>query len=145
MTYHVDALKSLHTALIDSRNGYDEALQDAEGKGLTPLFREMIELRTQHANELSLILSGLGEKVDAKGSFMSTVHRTIVSVRSLFGGLDDSILPGLIDGEKRIMTYYDDAITSAPTGSKEQLALTSHRTALAAKIQQMEMRRDMAA
>ena len=39
MTEHADALKTLHTSLIDSRNGYEEALEDAEGKGLTPLFR----------------------------------------------------------------------------------------------------------
>ena len=36
------ALKSLHSGLIDSRNDYKKALLDAEGKGLSPLFREMI-------------------------------------------------------------------------------------------------------
>ena len=35
-------LKSLHTAAIDARHGYEEALKDAEGHGMTPLFRDMI-------------------------------------------------------------------------------------------------------
>lgn len=143
--HHVEALKGLHTALIDSRNGYDEALKDAEGKGLTPLFQEMIALRTQHATELSALLSGLGEKVDEKGSFMSTVHRAVISVRALFTELDESILPGLIDGEKRILSYYDDAITASPPASKEQLLLSQQRSTLSSRIADMEVRKAKAA
>ena len=44
---HADSLKSLHTALIDSRNGYQGALDDSKGKGLFSLFREMINLRNR--------------------------------------------------------------------------------------------------
>ena len=40
-------------ALIDSRNGYEEALKDAEGRGLTSLFREMIALRNGDADEIA--------------------------------------------------------------------------------------------
>jgi hypothetical protein len=39
MSDGIDKLKALHTSLIDSRNGYEEALEDAEGKGLTALSR----------------------------------------------------------------------------------------------------------
>jgi uncharacterized protein (TIGR02284 family) len=113
MTEHVDALKSLHTSLIDSRNGYEEALEDSEGKGLAPLFRKMVELHDRHATELAERLSALGEEADEDGSFMSTVHRTVISIRSILTGLDESILPGLIDGEERNLRAYDEAIDSA--------------------------------
>jgi hypothetical protein len=43
----------------------------------------------------------MSEIPDENGFFMSVVHKTIIDVRSLFNGLDDSVLPGLIDGEKR--------------------------------------------
>jgi hypothetical protein len=33
----------------------------------------------------------------------------------MFNGLEESVLPGLIDGEKRNVSKYDDAILSART------------------------------
>jgi len=141
MTDHVDSLKSLHTALVDSRNGYEEALEDAEGKGLTPLFRDMIALRNKHAAEIAEHLRALGEKVDNEGSFMSTVHRTVISIRSVLTGLDDSILPGLIDGEERIIVYYDEAIAESP----EYDTLVRQREAVSAKVAEMRARNERAA
>ncbi len=97
----VDHLKSLHTSAIDARNGYQEALKDAGDNGMTPLFRDMIALHERNANELSRELTKINEIADEKGSFMTVIHETIMDVRSLFNGLDESVLPGLIDGEKR--------------------------------------------
>lgn len=108
-----ESLADLHTALVDSRNGYEEALDDAEGRGLSALFREMIALRDRDAEGLARVLASLGREPDRDGSFMSTVHRTIMKVRSLFDGLDQSVLPGLIDGEERILGYYDEAVEEA--------------------------------
>ncbi len=145
MTDHADALKSLHTALVDSRNGYEEAVEDAEGKGLTPLFREMIALRTEHAAALAQHLRAMGEKVDSKGSFMSTVHRAVISIRSVITGLDESVLPGLIDGEERIVGYYDEAIAESPNVSPEHGTLVKQRDVVLRKIAEMKHRRDQAA
>lgn len=132
-----DQLKSLHTAAIDARNGYQEALEDAEGRGLTPLFRDMIALHDSHAADLGTALIDAGEKRDDGGSFMSTVHRTIMSVRSLFDGLDESVLPGLIDGEERNVGKYDDALKlgfpSTLTGQ-----LKKQRAELVEKIAEMK-------
>jgi uncharacterized protein (TIGR02284 family) len=140
MTAHVEEMKSLHTALIDSRNGYQKALEDAEGRGLTPLFRDMVARRGEDARELETLLRSAGEEPDTDGSFMSTVHRTIMSVRSLFGGIDESILPGLIDGEERIRGYYDDAIKTVPDGSAEHQVLTAQRHELDGIIADMKAR-----
>ena len=145
MTDRTDHLKSLHTALIDARNGYKEALEDAEGKGMTSLFRELMMLHTRDADVLATHLNALGEVVDDNGSFMSTVHRTVMNIRSLFGGLDESILPGLIDGEERILGYYDESIQTSATGTAEHTALVTQRQALHQKIADMKMRKDMAA
>jgi uncharacterized protein (TIGR02284 family) len=133
----IDQLKSLHTAAIDARSGYQEALEDAEGRGLTPLFRDMIAVHDRHADELGSALTDAGEKRDDSGSFMSTVHRTIMSVRSLFDGLDESVLPGLIDGEERNVGKYDDALK---LGFPASLSghLTRQRTELVEKIAAMK-------
>lgn len=134
MTDRIHSLETLHTSLVDSRNGYEEALEDADGKGLTPLFREMIALRASAIDELGRDLAALGRPLDESGSLMSTVHRTVMSVRSLFSGLDESVLPGLIDGEERIIANYDRAIAASAAGNVEYAHLTAQKAVLQAKI-----------
>lgn len=142
MGNHIDHMKSLHTTVVDARKGYEEALKDAEGKGLTPLFQAMIALHGRHANALAADLQHHGERVSDDGSFLSTIHRTVISIRSLFGRLDESILPGLIDGEKRIISHYDEALKECP--AEERPNLSSQRASLQAKVQEMERMRTSA-
>ncbi len=123
----LDHLKSLHTGAIDARNGYQEALKDADGKGMTPLFRDMIAMHERHADELARELTRANEIPDEKGSFMTVIHETIMDVRSLFDGLDESVLPGLIDGEKRNVAKYDEAIRDVNAAPSVASLLNSHR------------------
>jgi uncharacterized protein (TIGR02284 family) len=137
MPDQVEALEELRTSLIDSRNGYEEALEDAQGKGLTPLFGEMIELRANAISELGAAVVKLGGDASSEGSFMSAVHRTVISIRSMLTGLDDTVLPALVDGEHRILEKYDDTL-------KEDLlpdiraTVAAQRAQLARKIEQMK-------
>jgi uncharacterized protein (TIGR02284 family) len=134
----IDELKRLHTHAVDARKGYEEALEDAEGKGMTPLFRRMIALHSGNASELGEKLQTLGEVADQDGSFMATIHRTIISVRSLFGGLDESILPGLIDGEERNAGCYDDALKMPDLPADIRASLTTQRARIATAISGMQ-------
>lgn len=144
MAEHLDNLKNLHTILIDSKHGYEEALSDAEGRGMSQLFRDMIALRIKDAGEIASELATLGEKTDENGSFMTTVNRAIISLRSLFGGLDESILPGLIDGEQRIVKYYDSALETAGSSVDREI-LTRQRQNLLKVIADMESKKALAA
>lgn len=143
MTEFSEAVNALNTSLVDSRNGYEEALEDAEGKGLTPLFRAMIDMRTRHIGEIEPMVVARGEEPDKDGSIMSTVHRTIIRVRSLFSDLDERIIPGLVDGEKRTLEFYDDAIELAPANEKPILMRQADE--VRAKIREMEQRKSLAA
>jgi uncharacterized protein (TIGR02284 family) len=134
----VDHLKTLHTHAVDARHGYEEALSDAEGRGMTPLFRDMIALHQQNAAELAAQLKTAGVQPDDDGSFMSTVHRTIMSVRSLFGGLDASVVPGLVDGEKRNISAYDDALKINGLPADTRKLLTQQRERLQAAVASMQ-------
>lgn len=138
-----DALSSLHTTLVDSRNGYDEALKDAGQTGLVTLFEEMIALRRQAIAELEPLVAAAGLNPEEDGSFMSTVHRTVISVQSMLTDLDETVLPGFIDGEKRILTYYDEAIASA--GDPDREVLLRQRADLQDRIGEMERRQQKAA
>jgi uncharacterized protein (TIGR02284 family) len=145
MSEHVDNLMSLHTMLIDTRNGYQEALEDAEGKGLTPFFEQMIAMHGKDAEDIAQHLTRLGVPVDDSGSYMTTVNRAMISLRSLFTGLDESILPGLIDGEERVLAAYDRAIASSSPGQEDYVTLTEQREALRQTITGMKRRQSLAA
>jgi uncharacterized protein (TIGR02284 family) len=134
----LDHLKSLHTSAIDARNGYQEALEDAEGRAMTPLFREMIALHEGNAGELARELTKANELPDDKGSFMTLIHQTIMDVRSLFNDLDESVLPGLIDGEKRNVSKYDAALKGAKISADITALLNAQRGKIAQKITVME-------
>lgn len=143
MTSHIDELKSLHTTLIDARNGYLEALKNAQGKGLSPLFRDMLALHQSHADALADLLGQYGERVTDSGSLLSTIHRAVINVRALFGGLSSKVLPGLIDGERRIVQHYDDALVHA--SPSDYPLLTKQRVSLASKVAEMEAQNDLVA
>jgi uncharacterized protein (TIGR02284 family) len=134
----LDHLKSLHTNAIDARNGYREAVEDAHGHGMTDLFQNMIALHTKNADELADALHRAGEPADEHGSFMSTVHRTVINIRSLFGGLGGSVLPGLIDGEKRNISYYQRALDIAELPPETHTLLATHRDRLQAAVATMQ-------
>jgi uncharacterized protein (TIGR02284 family) len=134
----VTALNSLHTDAIDAGNGYQEALKDAEGHGLTSLFQDMIALHRKHADELLSVIRSLGENASDDGSFMSNVHRTIISIRSLLGGLNATILPGPIDGEKRNVSHYDDALNEQTLPESANAILLWQRDELGSAINLMQ-------
>ena len=150
-TTMLDHLKSLHTSAIDARNGYREALRDTEGKeaeskaieskAMTALFRDMAALHDSHASELARELTRNNELADDGGSFMTTVHKTIMDVRSMFDGLDESVLPGLIDGEKRNVGKYDAALKAPELAANVSGLLARQRDSLQQKIGLMESER----
>jgi hypothetical protein len=131
MTQSIDeALKSLRTAAIDALKGHEAARHDAEGKGMTPLFKEMIAIHTTNAAALAAGMRAHGEGFDDHGSVMSNVNKTIMDVRSLFGGLGDSVPPSLIDGEKRNVHQYEKALASLDLTASLRPMLTSNLTRL---------------
>jgi uncharacterized protein (TIGR02284 family) len=140
MSERAEALQNLMTVLIDSRNGYEEAVEDADGKGLSILFQEMVALRTRHIEEIRQHLLALGAPAADDESFMSTVHRTVISIRAALTGLDTNVLPSLISGEERVLESYDEAMQGG-----DESFLAAQRSELADKIKAMEALRDKAA
>jgi hypothetical protein len=69
---------------------------------------------------------------------MTVVHKIIMDVRSLFNGLDQSVLPGLIDGEKRNVSMYDEALEPGGLPAKVASLLVRQRDDLLKKIAFME-------
>jgi uncharacterized protein (TIGR02284 family) len=139
----IDHLMSLHTRAVDARNGYKEAVEDADENGLTSLFGDMICLHTRNADQLAQTLLAAGGVQDERGSFMSTIHRTIMNIRSLFGGLGQSVLPGLIDGEERNRSSYDEILKIPALPPSVAGLLSAQRTDIEAAIERMKAMKEL--
>lgn len=136
----IHTLTSLHTSLIDARSGYQEGLKDAHGRGLTPLFTELIALHGNDAAAIAAELKRLGAPVDDSGSYMGTLDRAVMKLTSLITELDDKIVPSLIDGESRVLAHYDTAIAASAPGNAEYPVLIAQRDALRQRIAAMTAR-----
>jgi len=135
-------LQSLHTHAIDARDGYRRAVNDSpDSTAIAALLVKMGDLHDTHADELARALIERGEEVQEDGSFMGLVHRTIMDIRSLFGALDESILPGLIDGEQRNVKSYDTALETSLADAEALAVVERQRGALVAAIGEMEAAR----
>ncbi|MGJ4889441.1 ferritin-like domain-containing protein [Bradyrhizobium sp. HKCCYLR20261] len=133
-----DSLKTLHTSLVDARNGYQEAADDAETPALKALFAEMIALKERDHAELHDALRRMGETPDESGSFMSTVHQTVIRVRAAVTGLGTNALSSFVSGEEQILGQYDDALKDCAGDAATAATLRRQRETLQAKIAEMK-------
>lgn len=102
-------------------------------------------MRNEHASKLARFLIAAGEQPDQDGSFMTTVHKAVINVRAVITGIDESVIPGLVDGEKRVVGYYDEAIEGARGDATLLTELETQRAAVQSTIVQMEQRATRAA
>jgi uncharacterized protein (TIGR02284 family) len=129
-----DALKSLHTNLIDAEEGYDEAIKDTDAVAVKSLFETMRSLHQQAHRDVHDILVAKGEQPNESGSFMSMVHKAVISVRSATTGLDNASLDSFASGEERIVTAYDAAISESGDDISNVSKLTEDRNKLMSMI-----------
>ncbi len=108
-----ETISSLHTQLVDAVKGYEEAQELAKRDPIGGLCGELRGVHLKHAHELAGLLLENGHRPDADGSYMSLIHKTVLNVRFAITADEASILPGLRDGEKRIVASYDDALREA--------------------------------
>ncbi len=129
-----EALRSLHASLIDAEKGYEEAIKDAEVGDIKVIFEDMRALHRRAHDEVHAMLLSKGQQPDELGSFMSLVHKTVISVRSALTGLDRSSLESFASGEEHIVSAYDKAIEENMQDARVFDKLTQQRTQLATKI-----------
>lgn len=113
-----DALASLHRRSVDNVAGFAAMVSRAE-----PSFRDVPQkfhdLHQRHASALAQMLQGRGLEPDADGSFMATVNRVVVSVRSLFDDIDADVMQQIRSGEEWTLDAFDSAIAALRDAPEE--------------------------
>ena len=133
----IETLERLHTDAVDAMNGYGQALKDSDGHSLFTVFEKLHAFHRGAASELADEMSRVGARPENSGSFMSVIHESIMKLRSLVGGLDESVLPGLIDGEQRNLAEYDAALRGGTLRAPASAIVTRQRDKLSEAIDNM--------
>ncbi|WP_293855213.1 DUF2383 domain-containing protein [uncultured Alsobacter sp.] len=132
-----DALLSLHTALVDVREGYRTAIEKAEDPAVLAELRTVDGLHATAHADLDRILAARGDRPDEDGSLMGTVHKTVITARAAIVGLGEGSLDSFASGEENTLESYDDALRSEQDPTVKA-TLSQHRSALAAQVAKMK-------
>lgn len=123
-----DALVALHRRSVDNVAGFAAMVSRAE-----PDFRDVAQrfhdLHQRHVGTLAQMLRDLGLHPDSDGSFMATVNRVMVSIRSLFDDIDADVMRQIHNGEAWTLDAFDSAI-AALRGAPEVARLHEMRAEL---------------
>jgi hypothetical protein len=116
-----EALQHLLTRLVDAREGLDSMLKRAEPE-IASTVRKIREEHHEAIGRVSALMVSEGADPDAEGSAMSTVNKTVVSLRAAFDSLDEDALKQVADGERAVLEAFDGAIEAHDDGrAREEL------------------------
>ena len=110
MTDRIDTLKSLYAALVDTRRGYEQALEHTAVPAHRSLFEEAMHIKSATASRIAAALRGEGVDFDADGSLMGFVHETVVFLRGSVAGVGEGMFGAMVDGERQVAEKFDAAL-----------------------------------
>ena len=146
----VETLSALHTTVVDAVKGYDEAAKITKRDQVGTLCAGLKKTHMGHAHDIAGLLLERGERPDADGSYMSVVHKIVLNAHFMITADEESLLPGLRDGEKRLLEVYDDTLREAEIAAdafqKAEIdVLKAHRTHILENIGKIDTHMQTAA
>ena len=140
-----DKLQTLYTRLIDSRDGYEQAMENVQRATLNSLLAELKDRRIRNAAEIKKYLGDRGVEVDDDGSILASAHRTFLSLKTMMGNTDEAILDEVLRGENELREVYDTTIEPATSTDPEFDFLNTQYKELGDVIAKLEQRKAIAA
>jgi len=134
------ALEKLHARLVDTSNGYAQALDRTEDSALRLFVQNFATLRQHHIDELAQELAAKGVEPQRDGGWMTVVHESIMKVRDVFGTLDASARDEMLKGEEAILDLYDDTIGALSADTRLTNTVTRQRDELRQVVAHEEKR-----
>lgn len=110
-----NTMKDLLIRLVDSREGYKDAAENAEQERHKKMFSDLSQKRGEYAEEIRKALSAHGEQYDTDGSFEAGVHRFFMNIKDKLGGDDEELMESILTGESNLLEQYEGAIKSCKT------------------------------
>jgi uncharacterized protein (TIGR02284 family) len=138
MTDFTERLVAFRDKLTDARKGFERAAGDVTDPELRELFARAAE---EKRTALSTIQPFLPPEADEEGgTLIGTVTQVIVAARAAITGAE-SLLPGMVDGEKRVLEACDEARAAAAAQPEAASTLDTLRQRIAGMVADLEARR----
>ncbi|WOI58174.1 DUF2383 domain-containing protein [Palleronia sp. LCG004] len=129
-----DSLKTLHTRVIDSRDGYRNAVEDIDDKEVGAFLHRMIEERETFHAQIHETLRAEGIEFGEGGSTLAAAHRGLMDLRGAMSSGGTGVYAECARGDEKLLESYDAAI-EATGGHPEWSFLTEQRAKVAAAIE----------
>lgn len=132
------ALKKLYESLIDARNGYREGIKRAERPTVVTFFERFEMLHGRHIGEIDGLIRAKGLTPPEDGSWMTFLHEGIMKFRSAIGTLDRDVRNDVLDGEQKLIEFYDETIGKITIDTNAKQVLEKQKSALQQAIDTSE-------
>lgn len=139
MTQETDALSALHRQLTDAAKGYGEGLKLTTTPAIAAIFTDLRDLHTVHAREIAEHLRRGRDATVEDGSFMTVVHKAVMNARAAVNRLDESAVPGIRDGEERILRSYRATMDNIGPDCALRPVLDRQRATLTHRLDRLEL------
>ena len=126
-------LATLQVRHVDAAKGYETG-RDMAKPEIEPLLAELAEMHQAMADQAARILADHGGEPDSDGSWLSWVHRGVMTARGLFDGVGEDALGGLIDGERRVLDQIKTVLGQDLWSDEERRILIGQRDRIEATI-----------
>lgn len=125
--HDIRVLNSLAETVLDSIDGYEEALKDAGTAGYADIFRTGANERRQVASDLQAEVRRLGGNPESDGSFLAQAHRVFTNLRDSLTGGDKGVVDEVERGEDFIKGKFQRALDDRElSGPSRDLVLRSY-------------------
>lgn len=108
----IAVLQDLIQINIDSRDGFNEAIEKIDVVSLSATFEQIARQRNDQISELRTLVAANAEEPEKKGSVPAAMHRAWMDLRSVLGGGATAILSEAERGEDHIKAKYEEALKS---------------------------------
>ena len=134
---HPQSLAHLHTTIVDAVHGHESFLARAQ-PDIAPMLKAFRDLHAEHDRQLAGHMARHRQDPDGEGGFLSLVHEGMARLRDWFGDVDKDVQPQIIDGERRVLKAYNEALEHGQPADVNEL-LVHQREELAALIERHDL------
>ncbi|MFQ6553533.1 PA2169 family four-helix-bundle protein [Aestuariibius insulae] len=140
MTNDHKPIEKLYTRMIDSRDGYNDALDSVSDGFLRTIMTELRNERAEFAQTLRSVFASKDINLDEDGSLLASAHRMFVNLRDTLSEGDDAVLAEIRRGEQSLRDLYEDAMKAVDTDA-EWSFLTHQRDRIDQGIARLDHKR----
>lgn len=141
----VNHLQELLEKNYDAEKGYKKALTETENHKLKEFLKKQAAERNYFATELDHLIRNLNEEPIAASSALGNLHRTWMSIKTVFTKHDDeAILEECIRGEKASIKEYKERLSEYPFPSHIKPIIEDQLSKLEATVRMVKRLEDIA-